>query len=337
MFDTFYDLTTLDGTLKYCKSRNYFLPSGVEPKHPYRSVDKTSRGYTYIKDEIFDLTDDSNFSCVYEDKNPVMPFTPCYNSIDDGLYTSSQAQSPVKVSLSVNDNKYNITYSNIRNNNIYGNEMYNKKIDIDLFDELAYHYKQRFNIKQKSKMILDNVKPNNIIIEKGDLVKINKKILCVVNFNHRTARYEMKNLDTLKIDEYNLNKMKFSIILPKKLKKSIENFNITSLRKIQTNDESDNISMMSLSSIDTDLSIESCDNCKKDEFNFIENYFEEYSENESIYKLSENTSPKIVVHDIESEPTDTNYEKSIENIDNLDDNTDEKNENTGITSMCVVM
>ena len=65
MFDTFYDLTTLDGTLKYCKSRNYFLPCGIEPKHPYRSVDKTSRGYTYIKDEIFDLTDDSNFSCVY--------------------------------------------------------------------------------------------------------------------------------------------------------------------------------------------------------------------------------------------------------------------------------
>ena len=87
-----------------------------------------------------------------------------------------------------------------------------------IMDELDYHYNQRDWIKNESNKIVNN---NKISLLKGDVVNIDKKTLIYVNYNSKSKLHVFKELTSLKVHEYNLDKRNYTIVIPKILKYDI--------------------------------------------------------------------------------------------------------------------
>ena len=260
----------------------------------------------YIEDEIITRESYKIENDILSLPNYIVPFnTPC-NRFDT---ESIKPKSPVRVKLSINDEKYDLTYSNIRNNNIYGIEMANKDMDIDLFNELTHHYKQRHFIKDKSNKILDSVKPNNVDINKGDIIKIHNKVFIVLKYKHQHLRYELRELSTQKLYEYNLLLVPFSIILFDSVKRDILLFDKTSLKPLIIDSSSyfadfdicesnDTISSI-VTEILEDTVIENIpeeipEEIEQESIKLIDNYFSSCIENESIYNIDKSVSKTII-------------------------------------------
>ena len=389
MFDNDCNMNTLSGTIEYCKKRG-FTQSDCDCFNPFEiynddgtcfcqvsendryykdnidneSIDPYDRLEAYFGEGFPNITNDDNYesdeeiitresikcnSDILDLPNYIVPFNTPHNNFEE---QNPKPKSPIKVKLSINNGKYDLTYSNIRNNNIYGVEMDNKKMDIDLFDELTYYYKQRHFIKDSSKRVIESANPQNIKINKGDIVKIHQKVFIVKGYKPKVLRHELKELKTNKLYEYNLSKNKFSIILQSSTKNEIIFFNKDNLRSVSgqlpidnnsldiyitksdthIQDSNDYVVIDSIESIDEDVEeiIEEDIEEDTDEnyIKLIDNYFSDQNK-ESIYQITSSV-PKIVLYEeYEMEgngiqkPLCNGLDKKEPEIDNI-----EKNEST---------
>jgi len=172
-------------------------------------------------------------------------------------------------------------------------------------DELDYQYEQRKWIKHASDNI---VKKNKISLTKGDVVNIDTKTLVYVNYNEKAKLYTFKELTSLKVHEYDLNKRNYTVVIPKILKCDI----ITStnlkteiaykdpfekllpkLKNISIAEENKELSEGYLSDLEND----SCEYTIKTSSNDMIKDYVSNTKVESIYNIDKTLiKPKIVIH-----------------------------------------
>ena len=170
-------------------------------------------------------------------------------------------------------------------------------ISDDSLDEFMYMNTQRELIKKKSKNI---IKKNKITLIKGDVVNIDKKTLVYEDYSEKTGLHIFKDLTSLKIHEYDLDKRDYVIVIPKILKHDIitpkNSFKTIEYREpskysTYTIDETSELSEGYLSDLE---------NGKKDIITIPSEIIENYVSDdiESIYNIEKTSNtPKIIVHE----------------------------------------
>lgn len=173
-------------------------------------------------------------------------------------------------------------------------------ISDDSLDEFMYMNTQRELIKKKSKNI---IKKNKITLIRGDVVNIDKKTLVYEDYSEKTGLHIFKDLTSLKIHEYDLDKRDYVIVIPKILKHDIitpkNSFKTIEYREpskysTYTIDETSELSEGYLSDLE---------NGKKDIITIPSEIIENYVSDdiESIYNIEKTSNtPKIIVHEEEA-------------------------------------
>jgi len=327
MFDDLYDLNTISGALSYSKHRGFFEED--EEYQPYRPYNRNDYDKYEEKDDDLDFYNlfhsyinttvpksenvypKNYLEESYSEFTSLMPYIKPSNEI----YNNCNEKSPVNVKLSINDNKYDLTFSNIKKRDIYGPEMFNKEMEKDLFDELEYHYRQRYFIKNNSKDIVESACPLNNKINEGDILKIHSKILKVIKYNSSKLRHELKELNTGKFYEFNLSKVSFDILITNKTKNLIKSFDKNTLNKATINhSETEHNTLaksdLSVSTIHTEI--------ETDTIELIDNYFKSYENNlsESVFNIVKKNSPKYVIHQVDDEINNFSPKPLINNFFN---------------------
>ncbi len=213
----------------------------------------------------------------------------------------------------------------------------------DSLDELMYMNSQRESIKKKSKKI---IKSNKISLIKGDVVNIDKKTLVYENYSEKSGLHIFKDLISLKIHEYDLNKRDYVIVIPKILKHDI----ITPKNSFKTIEyrEPSKYSTYTISET-SELSegyLSDLENGKKDTVDIPSEIIENYvSDNiESIYNIEKTSNtPKIVVHeednttDIVKQYVSDVIDEAITKYEKNKINDEKKTEEKSTSSWCSIM
>ena len=213
----------------------------------------------------------------------------------------------------------------------------------DSLDELMYMNSQRESIKKKSKKI---IKSNKISLIKGDVVNIDKKTLVYENYSEKSGLHIFKDLISLKIHEYDLNKRDYVIVIPKILKHDI----ITPKNSFKTIEyiEPSKYSTYTINET-SELSegyLSDLENGKKDTVDIPSEIIENYvSDNiESIYNIEKTSNtPKIVVHeednttDIVKQYVSDVIDEAITKYEKNKINDEKKTEEKSTSSWCSIM
>jgi hypothetical protein len=175
----------------------------------------------------------------------------------------------------------------------------------NISDELDYQYQQRKWIKNASNNV---VKKNKINLMNGDVVNIDKKTLVYVNYNEKTKLYIFKELTSLKVHEYDLNKRNYTIVIPKMLKYDItsKNFKKETVYKDPFEKLSPKLINIAIIEENNELSegylsdLENGDGQQNSIKTSSDDMINDYVSNtkiESIYNIDKSiTKPKIVIH-----------------------------------------
>lgn len=260
----------------------------------------------------FNLEDDSIYNTAkerslidsyndYIDFSPVMPFTSKEAIIPSIEAVKKSSPIMVKIVEQRTANNYKVTYKNVTNtdNFQYPPQMLNKDIDIDLFDELAYHYKQRDWIKKESVNIIECSNPNNNNLQIGDVINLNTKIMKVDKYNYRNKKHLLIELNSLKKCHYKLHGSQFYILLPINLQNDIKNFNMGHLKPtLETIKEEENYSdNESENDINNNILNSSLIPIEKKKINIISNYIPKVLPEENICLITNNNCEiRIVEH-----------------------------------------
>ena len=171
----------------------------------------------------------------------------------------------------------------------------------NISDELDYQYEQRKWIKSASDNI---VKKNKISLMRGDVVNIDKKTLIYVNYNEKAKLHIFKELTSLKVHEYDLNKRNYTVVIPKILKHDITLKNLKKevtykdpfekllpeLKNTPITEDQDELAEGYLSDLENGASQQNSIKTSSD--NYVSN-----TQIESVYNIDKTvTKPKIVIH-----------------------------------------
>ena len=218
----------------------------------------------------------------------------------------------------------------------------------DSLDEFMYLNSQRESMKKKSKEIVKR-NTNKISLIKGDVVNIDKKTLVYENYSSKTGLHIFKDLLSLKIHEYDLDKRDYVIVIPKILKHDI----ITPKNSLKTIEYRDPYKYSTYTINETsELSegyLSDLENGNNQMVNIPSEIIENYvSDNiESIYNIEKiSDTPKIVVHEEDEEDEEDNATEIVkkyvsdvidEAITNCEKNKIKNTEEEPKSSWCSIM
>ena len=203
-------------------------------------------------------------------------------------------------------------------------------------------------MKKKSKEIVER-NTNKISLIKGDVVNIDKKTLVYENYSSKTGLHIFKDLLSLKIHEYDLDKRNYVIVIPKILKHDI----ITPKNSLKTIEYRDPYKYSTYTINETsELSegyLSDLENGNNEMVNIPSEIIENYVSDdiESIYNIEKTSdTPKIVVHEEDKEDEEDNASEVVkkyvsdvidEAITNCEKNKIENTEEEPKSSWCTIM